>query len=220
MKANVGKSSSTKEKKEKKNVNLNPGQHFSLDEFLIPYDGNNGEKLFLTKKGKVLINKKQKDILEDYVNNYLFDEDDAKSFKTEKSSRILHNKKIKDAFKTLKEKKNKHFVIKGTSMHYNLKDVTELLKILPDSFKIPIDDFYLRKKKASIFDRGIFKICHKVIDNYKKLEGKEDIFNFKKSKSKPRYQTKTEKRMNYTNNSSNQYQNRNDGLYNKNMYSN
>ena len=71
---------------------------------MIPYDGNNGEKLFLTKKGKVLINKKQKDILEDYVNNYLFDEDDAKSFKTEKSSRILHNKKIKDAFKTLKEK--------------------------------------------------------------------------------------------------------------------
>ena len=84
-------------------------------------------------------------------------------------------------------KKNKKYYIKGTSMHYNLKDVTEVLQMLPKSFKVPIDDFYLRKKRASMFDRGIFKICHKVIDNYKILEGKEDIFQFKKSKSKSKY---------------------------------
>ena len=188
---------------------------------MIPQNGKNGEKLFITKKGKVIINKKQKDILEDYVNNYLYDEEDAKSFATEKDNHyILRNKKIKDNFKTLKEKKNKHFVIKGTSMHYNLKDVTELLQILPDSFKIPIDDFYLRKKKASIFDRSIFKICHKVIDNYKILEGKEDIFGAKKSRSKSRFQVKTEKKKHYSNKTNNNYQNRNDGLYNKNLYSN
>ena len=144
---------------------------------MIPSTGKNGEKLFITKKGKVLLNKKQKDILEDYVNNYLYDEDNEKISVTEIDN---DNKKLKD-------KKNKKYYIKGTSMHYNINDVTEVLQILPQSFKVPIDDFYLRKKKASMFDRGIFKICHKVINNYKILEGKEDIFQFKKSKSRPKY---------------------------------
>ena len=220
IKNNEGKSSSNKEIKRQTHVHLKSGEHFSLDQFLIPHSSKNGEKLFLTKKGKVLINKKQKDILEDYVNNYLFDEEDAKSSATERDNRLLHNKKIQEALKNLKDKKNKHFVIKGTSQHYNLKDVTELLQILPDSFKIPIDDFYLRKKKASIFDRGIFKICHKVIDNYKILEGKENIFKNKKSKSKSKYNTKTDKKSNYSNKSNIKYQNRNDGLYNKNLNSN
>ena len=163
--------------KKEKNLYINTNDYFSLDEFLIPNTGKNGEKLFITKKGKVLLNKKQKDILEDYVNNYLYDEDNEKISVTEIDN---DNKKLKD-------KKNKKYYIKGTSMHYNINDVTEVLQILPQSFKVPIDDFYLRKKKASMFDRGIFKICHKVINNYKILEGKEDIFQFKKSKSRPKY---------------------------------
>ena len=163
--------------KKEKNLYINTNDYFSLDEFLIPSTGKNGEKLFITKKGKVLLNKKQKDILEDYVNNYLYDEDNEKISVTEIDN---DNKKLKD-------KKNKKYYIKGTSMHYNINDVTEVLQILPQSFKVPIDDFYLRKKKASMFDRGIFKICHKVINNYKILEGKEDIFQFKKSKSRPKY---------------------------------
>ena len=163
--------------KKEKNLFINTNDYFSLDEFLIPSTGKNGEKLFITKKGKVLLNKKQKDILEDYVNNYLYDEDNEKISVTEIDN---DNKKLKD-------KKNKKYYIKGTSMHYNINDVTEVLQILPQSFKVPIDDFYLRKKKASMFDRGIFKICHKVINNYKILEGKEDIFQFKKSKSRPKY---------------------------------
>ena len=163
--------------KKEKNLHINTNDYFSLDEFLIPSTGKNGEKLYLTKKGEVLLNKKQKDILEDYVNNYLYDEDTEKISVTEID---YDNKK-------LKEKKNKKYYIKGTSMHYNLNDVTEVLQMLPKSFKIPIDDFYLRKKKASMFDRGIFKICHKVINNYKILEGKEDIFQYKKSKSRPKY---------------------------------
>ena len=163
-----------------KNLNINTNDYFSLDEFLIPSTGKNGEKLFLTKKGKVLINKKQKDILEDYINNYLYDEDDGKNSVTETEVREIDIHKVND-------KKNKKYYIKGTSMHYNLNDVTEVLQILPTSFKVPIDDFYLRKKKASMFDRGIFKICHKVINNYKILEGKEDIFHSKKSKSRSKY---------------------------------
>ena len=163
--------------KTQKNLHINTNDYFSLDEFLIPSTGKNGEKLFLTKKGKVLLNKKQKDILEDYVNNYLYDEDEEKISVTE----------IDNDNKRLKDKKNKKYYIQGTTMHYNLNDVTEVLQMLPKSFKIPIDDFYLRKKKASMFDRGIFKICHKVINNYKILEGKEDIFQYKKSKSRPKY---------------------------------
>ena len=84
----------------------------------------------------------------------------------------------------MKPNKNRNFVIKGKSLTYNLKDVTDLLQLLPKSFNGPIDDFYLRKKRASIFDRGIFRICHKVIDNYKKLEGKEGAFTARKSISK------------------------------------
>ena len=163
--------------KTQRNLHINTNDYFSLDEFLIPSTGKNGEKLFLTKKGKVLLNKKQKDILEDYVNNYLYDEDEEKISVTE----------IDNDNKRLKDKKNKKYYIQGTTMHYNLNDVTEVLQMLPKSFKIPIDDFYLRKKKASMFDRGIFKICHKVINNYKILEGKEDIFQYKKSKSRPKY---------------------------------
>ena len=163
--------------KTQRNLHINTNNYFSLDEFLIPSTGKNGEKLFITKKGKVLLNKKQKDILEDYVNNYLYDEDEEKISVTE----------IDNDNKRLKDKKNKKYYIQGTTMHYNLNDVTEVLQMLPKSFKIPIDDFYLRKKKASMFDRGIFKICHKVINNYKILEGKEDIFQYKKSKSRPKY---------------------------------
>ena len=182
FKAFSGKKLDTEFKKEK-NLNINTSDYFSLDEFLIPSTGKNGEKLYLTKKGKVLLNKKQKDILEDYVNNYLYDENDSKSSYTETDKGEYTNQNIKDKIM----KKNKKYYIKGTSMHYNLKDVTEVLQMLPKSFKVPIDDFYLRKKRASMFDRGIFKICHKVIDNYKILEGKEDIFQFKKSKSKSKY---------------------------------
>ena len=205
------KNESNSEFKKDKKIHVKSKDYFSLDEFLTPDVDKNGENIFLTKKGNVSINKRQKDILEDYINNYLFDEEDDKSCTTEFDKRP----KIR---KTMNDKKNRKFVIKGTSLYYNLKDVNEVLQILPKSFKVPIDDFYLRKKKASMFDTGIFKICHKVIDNYKILEGKEDIYQFKKSRSKPRFnihQRKNDSR----NKSLNRYQNRKDGFYNKNMYS-
>ena len=150
--------------------------YFSLDSFLVPKSSKDNEILFFTKNGDVLINKDQKDILEDYLNNYLFEEEDVKNIGAERN--------VKDKIiKRISSKNNKKFVIKGTSKQYNLQDVTEVLQILPSSFNGHIDDFYLRKKRASIFDRGIFKICHKVIDNYKKLEGKEDLFSNKKTHS-------------------------------------
>ena len=199
-------------KKDKKSLNTNSEDYFSLDEFLIPNINKKGEKIFSTKEGNVLINQKQKDILEDYINNYLFDDDKNAAYEIERIP--LNNKIIREKIKRKEENKNKHYVVKGTSLHYDLNDVTELLQMFPKSFKIPLDKFYLRKKKTSMFNRDIFKICHKVIDNYKILEGKEDIFHFKKSKSKPKYN------VNLKNNSSNKkkYKNRNDKLYN-NLYS-
>ena len=205
----------TEIKKENK-LNLNSQDYFSLDEFLIKNENENGEILFLTKNGKVLINQKQKDILEDYVNNYLFDEDDDNN-SNEIERMPLTNIGIKEKINSLKKQSNKDYVIKGTSMRYNLKDVTELLQILPHSFKVPLNDFYLRKKKASMFNRDIFKICHKVIDNYKILEGKEDIFQNKRSKSKPKYNIN---KKNMFEKNISKYQNRNYKIYNNNMYSN
>ena len=211
---NIDKKNLNSEFKKKPKLNINTHDYFSLDEFLTPNINKNGEKTYLTKKGKVPINQKQKDILEDYINNYLFDEEDTKSYSIESNKSPLHNKGIKEKIQDMKGKENKNYMIKGTTLRYNLNDVTELLQILPQSFKIPLDDFYFRKKKASIFDRSIFKICHKVIDNYKILEGKEDIFQFKRSKSKPKYNIyKKEK------NSSQRYQNRNERIYNKTLYS-
>ena len=171
--------SSLKSKKNKKrNSNLS-GDYFSLDEFLTPYNKKGGEELYLTKNGNVLINRKQKDILEDYINKNAFDDDEDSKYKL--------NKQVKEKVKSIKERKNKKNNLKGTNSNYDLNDINELFQILPPSFQVPIDDFYLRKKKASLFDRNFFKICHKVIDNYKELENKEDIFTFKsKSKSKSR----------------------------------
>ena len=186
---------------------LRSPEYFSLDAFLIPQTGEGDEKFFFTKKGNVIINKNQKDILEDYVNNYLFDEEDAKSSGTEKT--------VKDKIiKNMKSKKNIKYVIKGTSKHYNLKDVTDVLQILPNTYSGKIDDFYLKRKRASIFDRGIFKICHKVIDNYKKLEGKEDIFNNKKTSSNSKNK-KNERQRNNSNKNLYKYKNKTEALYNK-----
>ena len=190
-----------------KKGNLNSPDYFSLDAFLVPQEGKGDEKLFFTKNGNVLINKTQKDILEDYVNNYLFDEEDVKRTGTEKS--------IKDKLiNNIKSKKNKKFVIKGTSKHYNLKDVTDVLQILPTSCNGHIDDFYLRKKNASMFDRGIFKICHRVIDNYKKLEGKENIYNHKRYNSHSKYKT-NERKKNSSNKNLFRYKDKTEGLFNK-----
>ena len=157
-----------------KNKNKNNTRHlsddyFSLDELLIPYNIKNGEELYLTKSGNIVINKKQRDILEDYINNYLFEDDEDKSkFERNSSYNIIPiSKGVKEKLRSLKTMKNKKFKIKGTNTHYDINDINELFKLLPASFQMPIDDFYLRKKKASLFDRSIFKICHKVIDNYK-----------------------------------------------------
>ena len=190
----------------KKHSNLNSKiDCFSLDEYLKPYNGikNTKEKFFLTKRGKDLINKKQKFILEDYSNNYsnnyLFDEESINK-KTERTYRQNNrgyigsplNNEYKKNLKLNKGKNNKKLLSKNSKINYDLDDKNEFIKISPSSFQIPIDDFYLRKKKASLFDRSIFRICHRVIDNYKELEDKEDIFTFKnKSKSKTKIRAKS-----------------------------
>ena len=184
------------------NINLND-EHFSLDDFLIPYSNKKGEELFLTKSGNVFISKEQKEFLEDYINNNYFEEEDNKS-KTERkriynynniSPRNKTKKGITNKYKGDKGVNNKKSNMKGKNNQYDLKDITNLLQM----FQNPIDEHYLRKRNASLFDKSIFRICHKVIDNYKELENKEDIFSFK-SKKKSRSKTRT-KSLKYFNNS-------------------
>ena len=159
---------------------------FSINDFVIEKNNNKGEKCFYTKEGNVLITKKQKDILEDYINNYLFDEDEEiynildnsinNSDKKEINkvyNLIPMSKEVKKRLRTNRAK-NKKYKLKGTSIRYDLNDISEVFEILPASFQIPIDDYFLKRKRASMFDRGIFQICHKVLDDYQELAGKED----------------------------------------------
>ena len=182
-KEEASSTNSSFKKIKKQNIKLNSPEYFSLDEFLIPNISKGGEKIFYNKTGKVIMNQKQKDILEDYINNYLFEEEITKIPNTERKDRHLSHKIIKEKILNIKPNKNKNFVIKGTSIIYNLKDVLDLLQLLPKSYNGPIDDFYLSQKRASMFDRSLFRICHKVIDNYKKLEKKERSFSSRRANS-------------------------------------
>ena len=138
--------------------------NFKLNDFLLPYKSKKGEDLYLTKEGKLLIDKKQKDILEDYVNNYIDEKEENKS----------KGKKIKKRCRT-----------KTPSKINELHQKEEL--------KMSMPYFYINQRKASFFDKSIFKICHKVIDNYKKLENKENLFSFKtRSKSRPMLREKND----------------------------
>ena len=180
------------------NTNLN-NDFFSLDEFVVPYNNSKkGEELFVTKIGNVLMSKKQKDILEDYINNYLYENEENSKLRkstSPKSNKKLNNiipltKEVKEKIK--KEKRNRKFKTKKSMLNYDLNDINELIQSLRTSLKVPIDDLYLRQKKASLFDRSIFKICHRLIDNYKELENKEDIFTLKtRSKSRPMLRAKS-----------------------------
>ena len=138
--------------------------HFSLDKFLMPYKTKDGEELFLTKTGNTIITKKQRAILEDYINNYLMENEDENTNRND-NGKSYNNLKLK----FIKEKRNKKFYIKGTNITYDINEIDDLLHLVTSSLQISIDDF-LKKKKASFFDRNIFKKCYKVINNYKKLE--------------------------------------------------
>ena len=144
------------------------------------------------------MSKKQKDILEDYINNYLYENEENSKLRkstSPKSNKKLNNiipltKEVKEKIK--KEKRNRKFKTKKSMLNYDLNDINELIQSLRTSLKVPIDDLYLRQKKASLFDRSIFKICHRLIDNYKELENKEDIFTLKtRSKSRPMLRAKS-----------------------------
>ena len=176
------------------NLNNNP-DYFSLDQYLTPYN-QNGEKMFMTKTGSVSINQNQKDLLEDYINNYLFEDNKIKTEKCIKKNIKIYNliqntNEIKELIKSMKERKNQT-KSKNTSTNNDGNDIEKLFQLLPPSFKILVDNVYLKKKKASLFDRSIFKICHNILDDYKELETKEDIFTLKtRPKSKSSFRAKS-----------------------------
>jgi hypothetical protein len=182
--------------KKNKNINLNlNNDYFSLDQYLTPYS-QNGEKMFMTKTGSVSINQNQKDLLEDYINNYLFEDNKIKTEKCIKKNIKIYNliqntNEIKELIKSMKERKNQA-KSKNSSTNNDANDIEKLFQLLPASFKILVDNVYLKKKKASLFDRSIFKICHNILDDYKELETKEDIFTLKtRPKSKSSFRAKS-----------------------------
>ena len=180
--------------------NLKNDDYFSLDKFLTPFN-KKGEQMFLTKEGKVLINRKEKDILEDYINNHLFENENDKN-KTEKKSQSKSNYNIyniipitnntKESMTSIKEQKNKKFSSKKPPLKYDLNDLYQLFKKFSFSFQVPIDDLFLKNKKSSLLDNSIFKVCQNILDNYQELENKEDIFTYRsKSNSRPKIRAKS-----------------------------
>lgn len=182
--------------KKNKNINLNlNNDYFSLDQYLTPYN-HNGEKMYMTKTGSVSINQNQKEILEDYINNYLFEDNKIKTERNNKSNSKIFNlipntKEIKEIIKSIKKRKNQ-IKSKNPLTNNDTNDIEKLFQLLPPSFKILVDNVYIKKKKASLFDRSIFKICHNILDDYKELENKEDIFTVKtRPKSKSTFRAKS-----------------------------
>jgi hypothetical protein len=195
-KNNNNNKNKTEINKKNKNINLNlNNDYFSLDQYLTPYS-QNGEKMFMTKTGSVSINQNQKDLLEDYINNYLFEDNKIKNEKCIKKNIKIYNliqntNEIKEIIKSMKERKNQA-KSKNSQNNNDANDIEKLFQLLPPSFKILVDNVYLKKKKASLFDRSIFKICHNILDDYKELETKEDIFTLKtRPKSKSSFRAKS-----------------------------
>lgn len=183
-----------------KTNNLKNDDYFSLDKFLTPFN-KKGEQMFLTKEGKVLINRKEKDILEDYINKHLFENENDKN-KTEKKSQSKSNYNIyniipitnntKESMTSIKEQKKKKFCSKKPPLKYDLNDLYQLFKKFSFSFQVPIDDLFLKNKKSSLLDNSIFKVCQNILDNYQELENKEDILTYKsKSNSRPKIRAKS-----------------------------
>ena len=182
--------------KKNKSINLNlNNDYFSLDQYLTQYN-QNGEKMFMTKSGSISINQNQKDLLEDYINNYLFEDSKIKTERCIKRNIKIYNliqntDEIKEIIKSMKERKNTA-KSKNSTSNNDENDIEKLFQLLPPSFKVLVDNVYLKKKKASLFDRSIFKICHNILDDYKELENKEDIFTFKtRPKSKSSFRAKS-----------------------------
>ena len=192
------KDKNIKEKNTRKNNDNN--DIITLDDFLVPYNkNNNGEKLYLTKTGQGIITEKQKDLLENYLNNCLFDEEVESDIQfsyfpnvkknnnknkqnlnltSSYSSGDISNLKEGSLLKSVTSKKSKN----------EDEELKNVINLLPNNLEGSLD-WYLRKKKASMFDRSIFKICHDVIDNYKKLEAKEE-----RSKSKSRFNIRSDRK--------------------------
>lgn len=183
--------------KTNKIFNLKNDDYFSLDKFLTPFN-KGGEQMFLTKEGK-LINKKEKDILEDYINNHLFENDKNKTERKcqSKSNYNIYNiipitNNSKEKMTSIKEQKNKIFSSKKPPIKYDLNVLYQLFKKFSFSFQVPIDDLFLKNKKSSLLDKSIFKVCQNILDNYQELENKEDIFTYRaKSNSRSKIRSRS-----------------------------
>ena len=145
---------------------------FSLDDFLIPCNNSkNGEKLFLFRAGRVIINNTQKEYLERIIGKSII------------SPEKNNNKKYDHE---LKYKKGK--IEWGKEEQKNLgctaKEMKEIIKLLEESLQNPVN-LKIKNKQASIIDNEL-QAARDVISNYKKIKKKEKIFtkgNFKRQNS-------------------------------------
>ena len=164
----------TKVKKKKSN-GLNKSKtknKFSLDDFLIPCNNSkNGEKLFLFRAGRVIINNTQKEYLERIIGKSII------------SPEKNNNKKYDHE---LKYKKGK--IEWGKEEQKNLgcttKEMKEIIKLIEESLQNPVN-LKIKNKQASIIDNEL-QAARDVISNYKKIKKKEKIFtkgNFKRQNS-------------------------------------
>ena len=132
----------------KQNISSKYIINFSLNNYLIPCRSPYGEELFLIKSENILINKSQKEILENYLNKYYLREKSNGSFDSshnlknilfknfQNKNNYIYKNKIQN-----KIKKNLNFsdeinILPLSNSYSNGKN---LFNILPSSLHIPFD---------------------------------------------------------------------------------
>ena len=153
-------------------IKSNTQNKFSLDEFLVPCNNSkNGEKLFLLRTGRVVINNYQKEYLEKIISKSIIS--------PERNNNQKNNQRIK--YKTGKiewgseEQKN---------LGYTTKEMKQIFKLLEEYLQNPVN-LKVKNKQASLIDNEL-QAARNVINNYKKIKSKEKTFtkgNFQKENS-------------------------------------
>ena len=140
----------------------------SINEYLIPCNNPNGEQLFLIKTLNILINKSQKDTLENYIKNNshknlneIFNSPNLKqviNYKDNHNKKSLIKKKI-NLHKNIKNEQNSKMNLSNEVrlMSHSLEEIKELGGCIPSSIKKCDQKIKYREKiinnKTNMFPR-------------------------------------------------------------------
>ena len=149
-----------------------------INDFLVPCKSPYGEDLFLLKSENILINKTQKEILENYLEDYFSLKINSKQFLNNNNNNNTINKRIfspkisslyKRKTKNTLSHNNNNKLTQSAFISHSLDKENYLLNCLPSSLKTPFD-LIINKIKTSKINNSIIKDIEKYgKENYKKI---------------------------------------------------